>query len=242
MEWIKNNLSNLNTTKKSMTTLILLISSMLLSSCKDNQIKHSNQNTIENTKDQTISYKPNTQELWITSKYIMTLTQNSDGTYSISSSDINPNDISMDILQDYCDRNDMNDIIVNEENKIEIVEAIIAMWFKDKLLAEWKIKLWEYIFNTINLSDSKNILSAWPFDNWDYNETQPEIITDNMKKKNNSIINPDTLSIEDQYLLAEKKQNDSTLTEKERKKRSEIYNRLSTEIFQPSQDEITSTY
>jgi len=57
----------------------------------------------------------------------MTLTQNSDGTYSISSSDINPNDISMDILQDYCDRNDMNDIIVNEENKIEIVEAIIAM-------------------------------------------------------------------------------------------------------------------
>jgi len=63
-----------------------------------------------------------------------------------------------------------------------------------------------------------------------------------MKKKNNSIINPDTLSIEDQYLLAEKKQNDSTLTEKERKKRSEIYNRLSTEIFQPSQDEITSTY
>jgi hypothetical protein len=57
----------------------------------------------------------------------MTVTKNTDGTYSISFSDINPNDINMDILQDYCDRNDMNDIIINEENKIEVVEAIIAM-------------------------------------------------------------------------------------------------------------------
>jgi hypothetical protein len=63
-----------------------------------------------------------------------------------------------------------------------------------------------------------------------------------MKEKNTTTKNQDTFSLEDQYLLAEEKQNDTTLTEEERKKRSERYNRLSTEIFQPSQDEITSTY
>jgi hypothetical protein len=63
-----------------------------------------------------------------------------------------------------------------------------------------------------------------------------------MKEKNNTTKNQDTLSLEDQYVLAEEKQNDTTITEEERKKRSEIYNRMSTEIFKPSKDDITSTY
>jgi hypothetical protein len=46
-----------------MTKVMLVISAMLLSSCKDNQIKNDTPTTIESTKDQIISYEPNTQEL-----------------------------------------------------------------------------------------------------------------------------------------------------------------------------------
>lgn len=240
MEWIKSNLLHLNTTTKNLTKIILITSAMLLSSCKDNPVKDHNHTTIEKTKDQTISYEPNTEELWITSKYIITLTQNSNDRYSISTSDINKNDINITTLQNYCHKNDINNILINEDNKIEIVEAIVGMERKNQLLEEWKEEIWLYVFNIMNKSDTKNILNAC-FDN-DYNDIETEIITDNIKGKNDTITNQNNLSIEDQYLLAEKKQNDSTLTEKERKKRSEIYNRLSTEIFQPSQDEITSTY
>jgi hypothetical protein len=42
---------------------------MLLSSCKDNQVKDHNHTTIEKTKDQTISYEPNTEELGIIGEY-----------------------------------------------------------------------------------------------------------------------------------------------------------------------------
>jgi hypothetical protein len=75
------------------------------------------------------------------------------------------------------------------------------------------------------------------FDN-DYNDIQTEIITDNIQNK--SIKSTDTLSIEDQYLLAEEKQNDTTLTPEERKKRSEKYNTLSTEIFTLTPKEMLS--
>jgi hypothetical protein len=63
-----------------------------------------------------------------------------------------------------------------------------------------------------------------------------------MTEKSNTTKNQDTLSLEDQYILAEEKQNDTTLTPEKRKKRSHKYNRLSTEIFKPSQQDITSTY
>jgi len=53
-----------------MTKVMVLISTMLLSSCKDNQIKDTNQKTtIEKTKDQIISYEPNTEELGIIGEY-----------------------------------------------------------------------------------------------------------------------------------------------------------------------------
>jgi hypothetical protein len=120
-----------------MTKLMVLISAMLLSSCKDNQIKDSNQKTtIEKTKDQIISYEPNTEELGIHTKYTMKLIPNSDGTYSISSSDIDHKDIDMITLQSYCNNNSMSDIIINEDNKIKVVEAIVSMLFKDKLFSE----------------------------------------------------------------------------------------------------------
>jgi hypothetical protein len=49
---------------------------MLLSSCKDNQMKDSHQTTIENTKDQIISYEANTEELGIIGKYHIKLIPN----------------------------------------------------------------------------------------------------------------------------------------------------------------------
>jgi hypothetical protein len=58
--------------------------------------------------------------------------------------------------------------------------------------------------------------------------------------QDNNTQSKNTLSIEDQYVLAEEKQNDITLTEQERKKRSEKYNRLSTEIFKLTPQEMIS--
>jgi hypothetical protein len=52
-----------------MTKVMVLISTLLLSACKDNQVKDNNQTPIETTKDKTISYEPNTQELGIIGKY-----------------------------------------------------------------------------------------------------------------------------------------------------------------------------
>ena len=223
-----------------MTKVMVLISTMLLSSCKDNQIKDTNQKTtIEKTKDQIISYEPNTEELGIIGEYNIKVIPNKNWKHSISSN-IDNVIVNLSTLQSYCKKNNIEDIIINENNKIEIVEAIAGMQLKDKLSAEWQEELWLYVFNTMNKSDSKNILNAWPFNDWDYNENTAETVTDTMKEKNITTKNQDTLSLEDQYVLAEEKQNDTTLTPEERKKRSETYNRLSTEIFKPSQQDITS--
>ncbi len=238
MESIKNNLSNLNNTAQHMTKVMLLMSTILLSSCKDNQMKYSNQKTtIETTTDQIISYEPNTEELGIIGNYNIKVIPNQNWKHSISS---NIDSITIDLatLQDYCKKNNMEDIIINENNKIKIVEAIAAMKFKDKLSAEWQEELGLYIFNTMNKSDSENILNACS-NNWYHNEeAQFEIITDSIQYNNTR--SEDILSLEDQYLEAEVKKYDNSLTEEERKKRSQKYNRLSTEIFKPSQEEITS--
>ncbi len=236
MEWMNNNLSNLNSTINKITKIMALTSAMLLTWCKDNQIIKYNNTSIENIQDKKISYKPNAEELWIHDKYTMNVSINSDGTYSIFSSKLAEKDVDISTLKNYCNNNGMSDIIINEENKTEIVEAIIAMLFKDELLSQWKEELWLYVFNTLNQSDSKNILNSC-FDN-EYNDIQPELITDNIPHK--YIKSTDTLSLEDQYLLAEQKQNDSTISEKERQERAKKYNRLSTEFFKLTKDEITS--
>jgi hypothetical protein len=44
--------------------------------------------------------------------------------------------VDLSILQDYCNNNGMNHLIITEDNKIEIMEAIVAMQLKDKLAAE----------------------------------------------------------------------------------------------------------
>ncbi len=222
-----------------MKKVILITSAMLLSWCKDNQVKDNNQTPIEITKGKTISYEPNTKKLGIIGKYHIELIPNNHWTYMISST-MDHVTVNLSTLQDYCNNNDMGHIIITEDNKIEIVEAIVAMQLKDKLAAEWQEELGLYMFNSINQSDSQNILSAWPFDNWDQDENKVKIITDTIQEKTNNIKNQNTLSIEDQYLLAETKQNDTTLTQQERKKRSDTYNRLSTEIFKPSQQDMIS--
>lgn len=63
----------------------------------------------------------------------MNIVKNNDGTYSISS---NIEDIQVDstILQDYCNHNGLEDVIVTEDNKQDVLEAINAMIFKDELL------------------------------------------------------------------------------------------------------------
>ena len=66
--------------------------------------------------------------------------KNDNGTYTLSS---NIDDITVNskVLQEYCLQNGLDDIRVNEENKEEILEAIVAMERKDELLQDGQEEL-----------------------------------------------------------------------------------------------------
>ena len=135
-----------------------VVSSLLLSSCIDGQ---SSQEKVVDEKNTKSSYEHvgQAKELWLNVDYEVNMIKNDNGTYTLSS---NIDDITVNskVLQEYCLQNGLDDIRVNEENKEEILEAIVAMKRKDELLQDGQEELWLYVFNTANKSTTKNILNA----------------------------------------------------------------------------------
>lgn len=123
------------------------------------EAQSSEQTLLTTTKEISYDYEMKEQELRLNIPYHMNIVKNNDGTYSISS---NIEDIQIDstILQDYCNHNGLEDVIVTEDNKQDVLEAINAMIFKDELLNKWQEDLGVYVFNTLNKSNTLNILNA----------------------------------------------------------------------------------
>ena len=223
-----------------MKNIILATSFLLLSSCKDWKDLPYNENQIKkdiNVNDIDVTLKRNEELLyklpintisWIDKTPTMKITHNIHWEREISSDSKNIN-INIEQLQDYCNNNNIQ-VIVSEDNKYDVLDAIVSIYFKDYLSLQWENQLWEYIFITKNKnSNGEDILTLW-----NDKEYINSYYLDNNQQDSLKVENVDTLiwsSIEDQWFLAEQKMNDSSLTGIEKRKRNQNYNELSTRLF-----------
>lgn len=95
-------------------------------------------------------------DLWIQHTDTIRLITNTDWIFRLQ---YNIKELNIQTVQSYCDRNNIN-ILVNEENKTNIMESLIAMVIKDKLIEQWDGDRWEKVFNYFNDSDNTNHLGA----------------------------------------------------------------------------------